>query len=248
MRTLKKVGKGNEPIPQSIDVNFKYMISNLPPNLKPQDVEKWSQQLSWKCRVLRRFNNGNFVLGSSAKIPDIHLSLNGHTVLVSDFVEAKKPVGNIIAGKLQTTQQLEPKTNDQLLDDPWDGQTLSQPHQPKASSTNAWINYQATTRRSEGSAAQPRNGRRFEAIESEVLQLKEQLKNNHSECQSRIHQLDTKIGGIQQSLQQSLRDALQEQSTSLIATFEALIKCSGNNQAPVPEKSRERSRSNGRAS
>lgn len=244
-----KALKGNDPVPVTLEVKYKYQLSNLPDNIKAQDIENWSKQMGWECRVLRRFNNGSFLVGASTSIPSLHLSLNGCSILVSDFIEAKKTSGCVIAGKLQASAPKMYDTVQDLTEDPWHGQSLSMPHQPKPtmiSNPGAWSRYQPTNGSNATSASQSGNESRFVAIETEVQQLKEQLKSNHAESQSRIHQLDTRMGTIQHDLQQSLREALKEQSASLISTFEALIKTP---QAPTEQREpRERSRSKGRGS
>lgn len=243
----KAIKGDDEPIPKSVEVKFKYMISNLPANIKSQEVESWTKQIPWNCRVLRKFNNGSFLIGSAGAVPNLHLSLNGCTVLVTDFVESKKEPGNIVAGKLQTSNNAATRGAPEG-EDPWMGQSIGKPNQPASTVTNAWAHYKPSANAREAQAASSNQEQRIQTIESEMKQLRDQVKNHHTENQAKIQQLDSRIGGIQDSLQQSLRDALQEQSTSLIATFEALIRSPSNGSKEGKEpKTRERSRSGGRA-
>lgn len=235
--------KGNsEPIPKAIKIAFKYMISNLPVNAKAKDIEEWAIQMKWTCRVLRRFNNGHFLLGSDTAIPTRHVSMNGHPVLVSDFEDQKRTASNIVAGKLQIHDHKAQVAKHEDLDDPWSGQTISQPHKPHASTTtNPWATYKPTMQVEQ----QTHHTERINAIEREMKVMKDQMAAQHGDNQTKISQLDAKVTGIQHSLQQSLKDALQEQSKSLIATFQALMRTPET--VPVEPPARERSRSGGRS-
>eukprot|EP00438_Fugacium_kawagutii_P035760 Skav202573 [mRNA] locus=scaffold104:62490:64364:- [translate_table: standard] len=237
--TGRKALKGaDEPVPTLLNIKCKYTVANLPPNVKAKDLEIWAEQMKWKCRVLRRFANGSFLLGSADPIPSVHVSMNGHAILVSPFEDMKKPASNIIAGKLQS----QPRENKQELDeDPWHGQTLGRTPRSQGNHQQAWAAYKPTTSRAEQSHANANSEKRIATMEQEMQTMKEQIANNHMENQRQVHQLDSKITNIQQSLNQSLRDALQEQSTNLISTFETLMK--SNSSTP---KGRERSRSGGK--
>lgn len=234
-----------EPVPKQVETNFKYQVANLPPNARAGDIETWSKQVGWQCRALRRFNNGSFLVGSPNQIPNLHMNFNGHAVLISDFLEAKKQDGPIVAGKLQMHATKPQSNEDPLQSDPWKGQNqkLGQPHQAKSSMNNPWGNYNPGVTSHDKGQANANTEKRFAAIEIEMQQLKEQIHNNHAGNQQKISQLDTEMGGIQQSLQRSLRDALQEQSSNLIAAFEALLRSPKHGNA----ETRERSRSGGRS-
>eukprot|EP00438_Fugacium_kawagutii_P007030 Skav230646 [mRNA] locus=scaffold2103:70451:71920:- [translate_table: standard] len=234
----KALKGADEPVPQLLNIKFKYTIANLPPNVKAKDLETWAEQMKWNCRVLRRFANGSFLLGAAEQIPSVHVSMNGHAVLVSTFEDQRKPASNIIAGKLQTQPK---ESRQELAEDPWHGQTLGKTPRSQGNGQHAWAAYKPTTTRAEQTNANANSDKRIAAMEQEMQSMKEQIASNHTENQRQVHQLDTRITNIQQSLNQSLRDALQEQSNNLIATFETLMKSS-----TAPSKERERSRSGGK--
>eukprot|EP00438_Fugacium_kawagutii_P001680 Skav224187 [mRNA] locus=scaffold1975:341606:344758:+ [translate_table: standard] len=238
----KSVKGASEPIPKVILVKHKYLISNLPSNIKAGDLEEWAKQLSWTCRVLRRFNNNNYLLGSPNPIPTWHMSLNGHSVLVAEFEDQKKPVNNIIAGKLHHTEPASSEGMD-LHSDPWHGQSLGRTPRAVQSTKQAWASYKPTSA-AETTAIPAATERRISTMEKEMQAMKEQMGSHHAEHQKQINQLDCRVSDLQQNLHKTLRDALSEQSSSLIATFESLMAKGASSHG---KDSRERSRSGGKS-
>eukprot|EP00438_Fugacium_kawagutii_P021207 Skav201604 [mRNA] locus=scaffold152:871969:881890:+ [translate_table: standard] len=237
----KSVKGSSEPIPKLIPIKHKYLISNLPPNMTAGDLENWAKQLSWVCRVLRRFNNNNYLIGSPNPIPTWHMSLNGHSVLVAEFQDQKKPVNNIIAGKLQHIEKM-PTEAVELDEDPWKGQSLGRTPRAMQNAKQAWAAYKPTTV-TDASTVPAATEKRINTLEKEMQAMKEQIGNQHVEHQKQFNQLDSKVSDLQQSLHRSLRDALSEQSSSLIATFESLM---AKGAAGAGKDARERSRSGGK--
>eukprot|EP00438_Fugacium_kawagutii_P015682 Skav235305 [mRNA] locus=scaffold520:244172:247198:- [translate_table: standard] len=231
--------KGDEPAPQVINIKYKYMISNLPGNAKSKDIEEWAKQMPWVCRVLRRFNNGSYLIGSQQEVPSWHLSMNGLPVLITSFEDQPKQSTSIVAGRIKMPEITQPEQA--LNEDPWFGRKLGKGSTPAPVNHHPWALYKPTTQAHEN-AKDSSTDQRISAIEAEVQSMKEQMANNQSENTRQIHGLDAKISDIQQSMHKSLKEALNEQSTSLIATFEALMK----NHPASGKENRERSRSGGK--
>eukprot|EP00438_Fugacium_kawagutii_P011887 Skav219168 [mRNA] locus=scaffold648:314526:317786:+ [translate_table: standard] len=234
----KKVKGEKEDMPSALTPTHKFILGALPTNMTGPSLEKWGSDISLNLRVLRKMGDGRFLVGTTANPPGINLSVNGVEILVQKFEDHKKPMANVVAGRLNA-----PVDDPRDIGDPWFGQKLGGTSGPSkaASSAAPWQSYKSQTSSHQQSVTMEQNNaseQRFHEIESDLKALKDQIAANQSDTSTKMKQMDNRISSISSSMQQSLRDALAEQSKSLISTFENLMKGS-----PRSQRKEDRSRS-----
>eukprot|EP00435_Cladocopium_sp_Y103_P026373 s3376_g6.t1 len=224
-----KLVKGSAEVPTQLECNHKFIISALPPNITGTDLEAWGKEVGWQFRVLRKFSDSKYLVGSPNEPPTDQLSLNGHDVLLKEYVDFLRPKGQIVAGHLQVDIPNVGEQKDDL--DPWAGKSIAPPAPPVSGGSGPWANYRSTTAPSRSSTVgglssevADQHASRISTMESELQVLKEQIQNQHADNQHRFQQMDSKISNVSSQLRDSLQEALQEQSRSLIATFETLMR------------------------
>lgn len=235
-----KALRETDEAPTHVMCKLKFILAALPNNITGQAIEKWGEAVGWQVKVLKRFHDNRFLIGSPVPPPHEQLSLNGSDVLVQQFQEATKPTQLIVAGKLASNAQ-----SSTSIDDPWLGKKLGGQQKPSRDASEAWGGYVPTNRpnvgRPEIAEDVTHNNERINKVEQDIAQLREQMQASQASTQSQLQQMDSKIGAMGHSLKLSLQEALAEQSSSLIKTFEHLIKSPKSRSGGKEDGNRSRS-------
>eukprot|EP00438_Fugacium_kawagutii_P021236 Skav201652 [mRNA] locus=scaffold3160:200616:203792:+ [translate_table: standard] len=226
--------RGKEDVPSMVETKTKWIIEGTPKYLTCQQLEAWAEGLKWPIRVIRRLNDGKFIIGTETKAPGEHMSINGQTLLLKQIHEEQdKKFGMIVAGKYSRPRDKElPLGSETLVDedmDPWKGAKLPDKKGTSAHH-NPWSSYIGV---SASSGMQPtreadqlvlKQAARIDEVEKELGSIKEQLTRQQHDTDRKFERLDSNISKVHTDLSVSLQQALKDQSASLVATFEQLLK------------------------
>ena len=227
--------KGSESdVPSQVQSKFKYVFAGLPQGISGPTIEAWAAETKWQIRVLKRFQDGRFLVGSDTAKPEVRLSLNGHEILIVEHQDRKPHPRPLVAGRLKST---DPGRDPFTVDggDPWQkgprpaAQISSRPN-------NVWANYRPSGDASmtdgdgPGIAGNPsehifqKQSERITSIEARMQSLEAKLAEGRESNDQKLARIEDNISGIEQSLRGSLKEALSQQSEQLLATFESLLK------------------------
>eukprot|EP00438_Fugacium_kawagutii_P008798 Skav229071 [mRNA] locus=scaffold2781:90929:94087:- [translate_table: standard] len=229
--------KGEEAkVPSQVSTKYRYIIDGLPQAINGQALESWGTEINWSLRVLRKFSSNRYLVGTASPKPEGELSLNGKQVLILDHNEQLRGKHPIVAGKL-AFQPAQTRGEDTLqANDPWGGAHPG-PQKQTTTSNDPWSGWQPTTGTTPVNEGQ---NQRINMLEQEMKVLKESFQQNQAEQRNKFAELERDITAVSSDLKSSMHSALQEQSQTLIKTFETLLS-KGSKSLPA-----ERSRSPGR--
>ena len=243
--------KGDKAVPCQVSSKYKYMIAGVPPGITGTTLEAWSSSLNWPFRVLKRFADGRFLVGSDVMKPDQHLSLNGQEMLITEHRDTKPQQKTLIAGKLQRNVQSNGGDGWEE-DDPWKHAHAKQ-HVPMQRLSDPWAKWKGSNASDDSMEIQSTEpseqilkgqSERITAMEEKMQMLEVKMQEGQACNTAKFDKLQSDISGIEQSLKGSLKEALTQQSEQLLATFETLLKRSPRTK--FTERS-ERSRSPSKA-
>lgn len=233
-----KLLKGTVDPPVQVAPNHKYIMSALPQNANGNAIEVWGQTLGWKIRVLKKMSDRRYLIAAESEVPAKHLSFNKSEILIEPYVEMPKRQSSILAGKLQIPAEEEENF------DPWQGKKLGE-HPATRVNKDAWGAYVPTGSQQHRMPSMPvsnsTDNARLDQVETDLKQLKEHLQNQQRATQQQFQQVDQRIAQVNSSLQASMMEALQEQSRSLLTSFEQLIRQAPKAGTPREESNRSRS-------
>lgn len=213
-----KILKESDQTPAHVSCDCKYILSALPKNISGPSLEKWGEALGWKIRVLKRFQDNRFLIGSPNEPPHVQLSLDGSEVLIQEYQEQPKPTNQIIAGRLHSDSTVSEEN------DPWLGKKLGSTQRKHNDPVNAWDRYVPTGGVARSSNDANPSEERLSKVEQDLAQLKDHINQSQAANQEQFKQMDNKISTLNHSLKASLQEALSDQSAALIKTFESLMK------------------------
>ena len=251
--TAWKELKENDDVPSQVRCVHKYICDGVPGGMTGPQFETWASTVQWPVRVLKRFADGRFLVGSEKEQPSEHLAINDRLIICQPFIEKYQgKTDQVVAGKLkmQTPQPMANQPGDDMVykNDPWN--VASNPQRTKSTTVpgaNAWGNYKPTSQKAQ-EAKQPsddhtmhlfaKQSTRITDVETELQNIKNQLAAQQSVNETRFAQVEESIQTVNSSLCASLEKALKDQSASLVSTFEALLR-----QNPRPEQHPQQTRS-----
>ena len=221
-------------MPSQVQSKFKYIFDGLPKGVSGPTIEAWAAETKWQIRVLKKFQDGRFLVGSDTVKPEVRLSLNGHEILIVEHQDRKPHPRPLVAGTLKSSDLgRDPFTIDG--GDPW--QKLLRPvSQVTSRPNNAWANYRPssdtpmTDGDGPGTSGDPsehilkQQSERITSIEAKMQTLEARLAEGQDSNNQKFETIEANICGIEQSLKGSLKEALSQQSEQLLATFESLRK------------------------
>ena len=225
-------GSGIE-VPSQVHSTYKYVFAGLPPGLSGPNLETWASETKWQIRVLKKFQDGRFLVGSDTVKPEQRLSMNGREILIVEHQDRKPLPKRLVAGTLKSTDL----GKDPIMTDggdPWQKmprQVGNAPSRP----FNAWAKY-----RPSGDVPMDGEGpvltgdpadqifknqnERITSIEAKMQTLEARFTEGQNSNLQKFEKIESDISGIEQSLRGSLKEALSQQSEQLLATFESLLK------------------------
>eukprot|EP00438_Fugacium_kawagutii_P016382 Skav210364 [mRNA] locus=scaffold1357:140958:142502:- [translate_table: standard] len=250
----------HEAAPAVVPCNHRYMLDHVPLTIDAQKLESWSRTMEWPLRVLKRFNNGRFIVGAESHPVATQFAINSVPILHSLMKEVPQDSKPIIAGKLimqQASGEDNNAVSSTLIEDPWFQKKL--PANKSAPSTSqVWENYEPTQQaygpyRGPTASSLPSDeafksqADRMTSIEADLASIKSHFDATQQANEGRFSRLQSDIQQMNVSLRTSLETALSEQSSQLIRTFEQLMKTSPRSNPNKPENTEARSRSPTRA-
>lgn len=238
-----------EDAPAVVKCKHRYVLENVPMSVDSAKLEAWAKSVDWPVRVLRRHNNGRFVVGVADHPSVTQFSINSVPILHTLVQDAPKDVKPILAGKL--IMQVDPASSTDGVDpiqvnDPWMHASFQGSRKPNPGSCNAWENYRPNqgpsnmmTPANQVSAtpsddAMKAQSQRMSSIEADLANIKQQMETTQQANEGKFARIHTDIQNMHTSLRSSLGTALHDQSSQLNRTFEALMKGSPRNGAPKP--------------
>lgn len=244
--------KSDEAVPSTVKGSHRFTISGAPSFIKGQDIEKWAETLSWQIRVLKKFGDSRFLVCADKDPPSFHMTLNNYEMLIEKQKETARPMKQIVVGKLNIPSHSSSSTSKDI-DDPWKNAKIGTTSVTSLGG-DPWARYKGISKPS-GDATMAsidiedhtqtvitKQADRITSIEAQIEQMKHQMDENREKTEQKIEKVEHEVAEMSSNLKTSLQDALKEQSQSLIATFEALMKRSPRGktapEAPREEKSR----------
>eukprot|EP00438_Fugacium_kawagutii_P023146 Skav208955 [mRNA] locus=scaffold1580:190769:192439:- [translate_table: standard] len=248
----------NEEPPSSVKCVHRYVLANVPPSVDTVKLEQWSQTVGWPLRVLKRMSNGRYMVGVEKHPTEHQFAINSVPILHSMVKESPKDVKSILAGKLvMQSDASEVKSADFMQNphqDPWKLGANEPNQRPTATTKTGWENYRGISqpygpaRGSMNQATIPdeivkAQSERMTSLESDIAAIKCQMESTQQANENKFTKIQSDIQGLHTTLRTSLDAALQEQSSQLIKTFEALMKSSPRAEGGKKDAAGERSRS-----
>eukprot|EP00434_Breviolum_minutum_P006771 symbB.v1.2.005974.t1/scaffold344.1/size224651/16 len=187
----------------------------------------------WQVRVLKKYQDGRFLVGSDTVKPDQRLAMNGQEILIVEHQDRKPATKPLVAGTLRSTD----KGKDPFMTgggDPWQKMSRSS-STPQSRSFNAWAKYRPSgdvPMDGDGPALSgdpadqifKNQNERITSIEAKMQTLEARLTEGQNSNLQKFEKIESDISGIEHSLRGSLKEALSQQSEQLLATFESLLK------------------------
>ena len=220
-------------VPSQVHSTYKYAFAGLPPGLSGPHLETWASEAKWQVRVLKKYQDGRFLVGSDTVKPDQRLAMNGQEILIVEHQDRKPATKPLVAGTLKSTD----KGKDPFMTDggdPWQKMSRSTSTAPSRP-FNAWAKY-----RPSGDVPMDGDGpvlsgdpadqifknqnERITSIEAKMQTLEARLTEGQNSNLQKFEKIESDISGIEHSLRGSLKEALSQQSEQLLATFESLLK------------------------
>eukprot|EP00435_Cladocopium_sp_Y103_P065488 s275_g27.t1 len=243
--------KANDDVPSQVRCVFKYICDGVPDGMTGPQLETWASNVQWPVRVLKRFADGRFLIGSEQELPSEHLTINNRPIICQPFIDRSQgKKEQVVAGKLKMPmpQPLgeQPGEDAVFVNDPW--KVPSWTHRTRSTSSNGaspWGNYKPTNQNSQDGKQIgddhtmdmfAKQSSRIADVETELQNIKNQLEAQQSMNENRFAHVEESIQTVNASLCSSLEKALKDQSASLVSTFEALLR-----QHPRSEPQRSRS-------
>ena len=252
--------KSGEEVPSTVKGSHRFIISGAPSFIKGQDIEKWADKLNWSVRVLKKFGDNRFLVCADKDPPSFHMTLNNYEMLIEKQLENTRPSKQIVVGKLNIPKQNQSSSSSKDFDDPWKNAKLGGSHLPTPPIVgDPWGRYKGINKPQDANMTPQENedhtqtvitkqADRITTIEAKIEEMRQQIEDNREKTDQKIDKVEHEVAELSSNLKTSLQDALKEQSQSLIATFEALMKRSPRgrntqNETPRDEKSRSPKRS-----
>eukprot|EP00435_Cladocopium_sp_Y103_P043731 s2239_g12.t1 len=237
--TAWKELKDNEDVPSQVRCVFKYVCDGIPGGMTGTQFETWASAVQWPVRVLKRFADGRFLVGSEKELPSEHLAINDKPIVCQPFVARNHGRSDqVVVGKLRMSMQQptdDPRGEDTVFqNDPWKASHPAQRNMAASQSLQSpWVNYKQTKPSGQGSKTThdehtmdmfAKQSTRIAEVETELQNIKSQLTLQQSATEQKFAQVEETIQTVNSSLCSSLQKALQDQSASLVSTFEALLR------------------------
>eukprot|EP00438_Fugacium_kawagutii_P028276 Skav229512 [mRNA] locus=scaffold842:79891:90185:- [translate_table: standard] len=238
--------KKTEDLPNLIQAKQKFIINGVPPTVSGASLETWGKELGWPIRTLKRLPDNRFLVGAAENPPAFHLQIGSSPAIVTVYENRMpKQAPQVLLGKLQMpTANLaaDGKGEDTIFsDDPW-GQFRAANGLPSSKTFGAAGNKSNETKEAPKEDATTsvitKQSERLSEVEDEIKQIKAQMAQDQSATQQRFGQMDQTINNMGNQLKSSLEEALKQQSSSLVKTFEALLKQSPREGGGRPSRSR----------
>ena len=220
-------------VPSQVHSTYKYVFAGLPPGLSGPHLETWASEAKLQVRVLKKYQDGRFLVGSDTVKPDQRLAMNGQEILIVEHQDRKPVTKPLVAGTLKSTD----KGKDPFMSDggdPWQKMSRSTNAAPSRP-FNAWAKYRPSGDVPMDGDGQVLSGdpadqifknqnERITSIEAKMQTLEARLTEGQNSNLQKFEKIESDISGIEHSLRGSLKEALSQQSEQLLATFESLLK------------------------
>eukprot|EP00438_Fugacium_kawagutii_P013210 Skav218444 [mRNA] locus=scaffold905:62195:64267:+ [translate_table: standard] len=237
--------KPNQKPPEFIKCTRKYVMDGIPPSMNASQVEQMCQATSWKIKVLRRYSDGRYLVGGEDSPAKDTIAMQDSMILITEYKETPKQTQkSIVAGKLAMTPiaRNSPQDEDPLMrNDPW----LVAREQRVAKWRTAHGNNNAMDTNEDGQnptqEVLAKQSDRIATVEAKLSELQQQMQVDRASTAEKFQEVHNNLGEVQTTLKQSLTDALQAQSQTLLTQFEALLKPSPRVEASEAKGSRSRS-------
>eukprot|EP00438_Fugacium_kawagutii_P026854 Skav236828 [mRNA] locus=scaffold1707:103992:109154:- [translate_table: standard] len=239
--------RGDTPVPAMVECRYRYLLAGAPPGLSGPKLEEWGAGIQWQIRVLKNYGGGRFLVGSSKEVPSNNMEIQSCSVICQPHVD-KNPRNEsaVVLGKLNLPVKPSRGEDTLLTDDPWAQATGSMRESAKHHAP--WARYKPTTSDPNKMSVDATDGTnevlaaqstRLTEMETQIKQIQEQMSADQRATNARFAQVDNSIQSVGASLRSTLDDALKQQSETLVATFESLLKLSPRTDV-VREKSKDR--------
>lgn len=174
-----KTLKGSDQTPAHVACDKKYILAALPMSISGSSLEGWGEAIGWKIRVLKRFHDNRFLIGTPDEPPHERMTLNGSDVLIQAHHDFEKQKKQIVAGKLHSDSLA------QEPEDPWLGKTIGDSKKKHGDPQDVWSRYTPTNRGqsravNESSAADDR----ISKVEQDLAQLKDHIQQSQADRKS----------------------------------------------------------------
>ena len=68
-------------------------------------IESWASEAKWQVRVLKKYQDGRFLVGSDTVKPDQRLAMNSQEILIVEHQDRKPATKPLVAGTLKSTDK-----------------------------------------------------------------------------------------------------------------------------------------------
>ena len=247
----KEVHPTNPP-KHSLPVDRLYKVEPLPLGITPQHIVTWAKNLGWEVRVIKMLGKSAALLGTSQGPPHEHMMMGDNSILIrhvkTDRNKASKT--SLVAGprpivnKASFAEGFKTGVDGVFQNDPW---ANFKGTGAVASDQNKVANV-AGARAVDG----PTNAK-FHALEDrlskyedalneirgEQKQVVEHIKQQEDVVNKRFQSVETKLGSVQQNLEQSMEAAIVRamgsQEKKLDAKFDKLLAAMSGQKRAIPE-------------
>lgn len=252
--TAKEVHPSNPP-KHSLPVDRLYKVEPMPLGTTPQHIVTWARNLGWEVRVIKMLGRSAALLGTSHAPPHEHMLMGENSILIRPVkTDRNKPLkSSLVAGPRPVVNQA-PK--DAGVNSGIDGVFNNDPWANFKGVTHAMNGSNQNTVASSGNVSRTVDGptnAKFHALEerlakyetalteirTEQKQVVEHIKQQDDAVQKKIQGVETKLGNVQQSLEQSMEAAIiramGSQEKRMDVKFDKLMAAMTGQKRPNPE-------------